>query len=410
MRDLISIVIPVYRVEKYLNKCIDSVLAQLYDNLEIILVDDGSDDNCPQICDQYACIDCRIKVIHKDNGGLSSARNSGIDIAKGKYICFIDSDDYIDENYVQKLYDALVLNNADISICAFSEMDEKGNQLDGNKRLPNTILDKEDLYRKNLVPDISWCMGVAWNKLYKIQLFDNVRYPEHKWHEDDFVSHHIYDNINKAVFIEDKLYYYVQHSGSITSNKRSLKHLDKIEAMQDRIEFALNTNRTYLIDRCDKVIVSILCTYIRIHNDTVKKTAGQYLNERKRFEQYCPFNFKRGFQLLVDNYFEWLLSVLGEIEKRCDISSYDTQHKRIYGYFAELLMNVYLMKKNLKKRCFKLVMPVDYMSPKAVRSKKKLDICSKVIDFFAVIHATELLYFIYRKVKKTSFDRFYCLS
>ena len=148
---------------------------------------------------------------------------------------------------------------------------------------------------------------------------------------------------------------------------------------------------------------------IQIMVDVINKMFPDYseaLEQLLDSKCACHYNILIANKEVFDNYCEWLFSVLGEIEKRCDISSYDTQHKRIYGYFAELLMNVYLMKNNLKKGCYKLVMPVDYMSPKAVRSKKKLDIYNKVIDFFAVIHATELLYSIYRKVKKTSFERF----
>ena len=116
MEDLISVVVPIYNVENYIKKCVDSILSQTYKNLEIILVDDGSPDNCPQICDEYAQKDNRIKVIHKENGGLSDARNAGIDISKGKFITFIDSDDYIEKDYVEVLYNSIKENASDMAI------------------------------------------------------------------------------------------------------------------------------------------------------------------------------------------------------------------------------------------------------------------------------------------------------
>ena len=116
--ELISVILPIYNVEKYLEKCLKSVINQTYKNLEIILVDDGSKDNSPQICDEYAVKDKRIVVIHKSNGGLSDARNAGIEIAKGKYIALIDSDDYVEKDYVQFLYQLIKENNAEMSICS----------------------------------------------------------------------------------------------------------------------------------------------------------------------------------------------------------------------------------------------------------------------------------------------------
>ena len=124
MKPLISVIVPIYKVEKYLTICVDSLLRQSYGNLEIILVDDGSPDECPAICDQYQNKDNRIKVIHKKNGGLSDARNAGLDIAQGEYVAFVDSDDFIDEDYICKLYDALQQNRASIAVCGIQIIDE----------------------------------------------------------------------------------------------------------------------------------------------------------------------------------------------------------------------------------------------------------------------------------------------
>ena len=184
-KDKISVVVPIYNVEKYLEKCIKSILNQTYNNLEIILVNDGSTDNCLNICKKFEKIDKRIFVINKENGGLSEARNYGIDKATGKYITFVDSDDYIDEDYLEFLYKNLIINNCDISICNPRIVYEDG----GKSRTlykycfpQNIVLEGEKalemmLYQKKF--DNS-----AWGKLYKINLFDEIRYPVGKLYED----------------------------------------------------------------------------------------------------------------------------------------------------------------------------------------------------------------------------------
>ena len=139
MDDLISIIIPVYRVEKYLEECLNSVINQTYANLEIILIDDGSPDRCGQICDEYAKKDERIEVIHQENQGVSNARNHGIEMAKGKYITFIDSDDYLEQDYIKYLYDEITKFNADISICGTIDIDEKNNILKRSKKFEKTL-------------------------------------------------------------------------------------------------------------------------------------------------------------------------------------------------------------------------------------------------------------------------------
>ena len=162
--ELISVILPIYNVEKYLEKCLKSVINQTYKNLEIILVDDGSKDNSPQICDEYAVKDKRIVVIHKSNGGLSDARNAGIEIAKGKYITLIDSDDYVEKDYVQFLYQLIKENNAEMSICSHTVLYTNGTRIEketGEHLVldPKTTLEKI-LYDEGI--DLS-----AWAKMYK---------------------------------------------------------------------------------------------------------------------------------------------------------------------------------------------------------------------------------------------------
>ena len=175
---LISIIVPVYRVESYLSRCVDSLLAQTYQNLEIILVDDGSPDQCPQICEDYAKKEERIHVIHQENRGLSGARNAGIDVAKGEYLAFVDSDDYVSDDYIQVMYDAIKATGCAISQCRF--IYTKGEKLKENRGTGafriyrgNSLMEK--LYGNE--EEATWFV-VAWNKLYRRELFETIRYPE----------------------------------------------------------------------------------------------------------------------------------------------------------------------------------------------------------------------------------------
>lgn len=173
---LITIVVPIYNVERFLRSCIESILVQSYKNLEIILVNDGSTDSCGEICDEYEKTDARIHVIHQVNKGLSEARNAGIDSAKGEYIAFIDSDDYIDDNYVERLFRALVENDAEISVCSFRCVSEEGTYLKDAtvlKEKQKIFTGKQFLMADKQLQEMS---VVAWNKLYKIGVFSKLRY------------------------------------------------------------------------------------------------------------------------------------------------------------------------------------------------------------------------------------------
>ena len=177
MEDLISIIVPVYNVEKYIKKCIDSIINQTYKNLEIILVDDGSPDNCGKICDEYAEKDKRIKVIHKENGGLSDARNAGIKIARGCYIGFVDSDDWIDKNMYEKLYKTLKEKDADIACCKLIRYKNTIEKI--SKKFDGRIVeyDQRQYIKKFFKIDSQECVYYAWNKLYKRQVIDKEQYP-----------------------------------------------------------------------------------------------------------------------------------------------------------------------------------------------------------------------------------------
>ncbi|MDO5311667.1 MAG: glycosyltransferase family 2 protein, partial [Clostridia bacterium] len=182
MQPLISVIIPVYKVEDYLPACVESVLSQTYSNTEIILVDDGSPDNCPRMCTAFAESDSRIRVIHKENGGLSSARNAGIDAARGEFLAFLDSDDLWSPWFLERLYRAITETNADFAVCLFRRFQGKPDVVPA---LPadHLCFSQRDAY-ECLFDHHNVNMVVAWNKLYRARLFDKIRYPVGKLHED----------------------------------------------------------------------------------------------------------------------------------------------------------------------------------------------------------------------------------
>ncbi len=230
---LISVIIPVYNTGKFLCKCVDSVIHQSYQNLEIILVDDGSTDDGPSICNEYINFDTRIAVIHKKNGGVSSARNTGIDKAHGEYLCFIDSDDYIDQYMLEKLYHTASEHNADITFCNYNDVYDAeylGRKYESMEIKRGVISSVEAIGQLDLVPFI-----VVWNKLYKKRVFKNIRYPEGYFYEDEIVIHRLYGECEKIAVIPDRLYFYRHHNGSITdTTEKNIRKLDTIKALCDR--------------------------------------------------------------------------------------------------------------------------------------------------------------------------------
>jgi glycosyltransferase involved in cell wall biosynthesis len=237
---LISVIIPVYKVEKYINRCIDSVINQTYTNLEIILVDDGSPDNCGKICDEYAQKDSRVVVIHKENGGLSDARNYGIDVARGEYIMFVDSDDWVHPEIVERLYSGLILNNSQISMADYLETDEI--QVDIS---PISSCDYEVYNPKRFFEEIFWgknAMGeTAWAKLYKRELFENIRYPVGKIHEDTYTTPFLVSKAEKITVTREKMYYYYQRDDSIVHDTSKIHCFDRYESLACVMELFLKT-------------------------------------------------------------------------------------------------------------------------------------------------------------------------
>ncbi len=244
----ITVIIPVYNVEKYVNRCIESVVNQKYKNLEIILIDDGSPDGSSAICDEWTQKDTRIRTIHKKNEGISAARNSGIDIATGDYFCFIDSDDYVAEDFVESLYNSIISNDADVAVCDFLEVnDDTGNisQKPEKERLVgNTCTGKE--YIDKYINNDDLFYGVVWNKIYKRNLFSDLKFIKGKNFEDAFIIPQIFAKCKKVNCISKPLYFYLRRDGSITGHF-SLKHLDFLEAQDFKINFFIKNNWNELL-------------------------------------------------------------------------------------------------------------------------------------------------------------------
>jgi glycosyltransferase involved in cell wall biosynthesis len=260
----ISIIVPVYNVEKYLEKCISSILEQSFTDYELVLVDDGSKDNSGKICDGYKGRDFRIKVIHQENSGLSAARNTGIDIFKGEYITFIDSDDFIHPNMLEILYNNILESKADTSICDYHlvyEDKEIAKEFgDNNITLYTNIEGVEKIVKKSKAS-----MIVACGKLYKRNLFSDIRYPALKYHEDEFVTYKLLYKSTKIVVTDAKLYYYLQRSNSITGSTYNIKRLEKLEALEEAIMFFKNENNKTLTSLAEfRYLLNIQIAYYRV--------------------------------------------------------------------------------------------------------------------------------------------------
>ena len=319
MKPKISIIVPIYNVEKYLIRCIDSILSQTFKELEVILVDDGSPDNCAQICDKYSAIDNRIKVIHKSNGGLSSARNAGLDIAQGEFIGFIDSDDWISSRMYEVLYNLCTEYNADIAECCYKKVykDTIIKEIESNNSIKvlNNIKVLEEMYKDSFAGST-----VSVNKLYKSSLFKNIRFPEGKLNEDQFTTYKLYFNSKKVVATNECLYYYYQSPQSIMRSEFSIKKLDAIEALEETRLFYEKNKLYNLILWHDTLYCFVLIKYYCI----LKKEGKLYCNRRKvikdtykklhrEFINNPYINKKSKVLLLIFNLSPKLYSIIGGI-------------------------------------------------------------------------------------------------
>ena len=232
---LISVIVPVYKVEPYLDKCISSIVNQTYKNLEIILVDDGSPDNCPAMCEAWAEKDSRIRVIHKTNGGLSDARNAGMTVATGELMAFVDSDDWIAPDMYEHLYRRLAEDNSDIAACGVQMVWEDKTPSRTLTREGSCVLNQEEAMRA--IIEESWLKQPVWYKLYKTDLIRDILFPMGKCHEDVFWSYQAVGSAKKVSVSDHIGYYYLQRGGSIMGEGYSVKRLDAIEAKEQRCAY-----------------------------------------------------------------------------------------------------------------------------------------------------------------------------
>lgn len=277
-QDLISIIVPVYNVQEYLKNCINSILNQSYKNIEIILVDDGSTDESSSICDLYVKKDNRIKVIHKENGGLSDARNMGIKSARGKYITFVDSDDYLDENYVKVLYILITENNSDIACSRMKKTDSLNDKIINKNEKINIYnsIDaiKEILYQRNI--DNS-----APSKLFKKDLFENILFPVGYAFEDLDTMYKLFLQANKIVSTTNNYYLYYQRQGSIL-------HTVKDKTINDLLTIIDNMNKNLIsygelkAPLMARTLNANFYIYNRSTNKDIKENSKKYIIENRK--------------------------------------------------------------------------------------------------------------------------------
>ena len=305
---LISVIVPVYRVEEYLERCVKSILSQTYKNLEVILVDDGSPDQCPAICDACAEKDARVKVIHQENKGLSGARNAGIDAASGEYLAFVDSDDYVSPHFIEELYQLLQDTGCAIGQCRFSYV--KGDGLVEESDSAFCIYRGESLMEQLYGPEEkATCFVVAWNKLYRAELFKEtgIRYPEGRIHEDEATTYRLFHEAKKLAFLDRALYgYYTENGGSITS-VFSAKRLQWLTAHEERIAFFKKNGYEKLLPAAYRKLCDACITFYFRCTEQVKDAEELKKELRKRLETYrengaawiaaLPLKTRMGYEL-----------------------------------------------------------------------------------------------------------------
>ena len=231
--ELVTIVVPVYNVESYLPRCLESIFAQTHQRIDVILVDDGSTDDSGKICDEAAFSDDRFTVIHKTNGGLSDARNVGLDMARGTWVFFLDSDDFISPYCIETMLNAALTSGAQIVECAFDSVEDSATVVWSTPTGEYEAFRQPKALERFL--DYNGTSVMAWNKLYRTALFEGVRFPIGKLNEDEFTTPYLVERVSSYASLKDSLYAYVQREGSIMHSSFSEKKLDGLEALSKRL-------------------------------------------------------------------------------------------------------------------------------------------------------------------------------
>ncbi len=284
MEDLISVIVPVYNVENYLKKCLNSLLNQNYSNYEIIVVDDGSTDYSGKICDDFANKYSIITVVHKKNGGLSSARNKGLEIAKGSLISFVDSDDYVSNNFLSELYKNMMLYKSNISICSMYYCFKNKNI----KRISSNSLSLMDFEQAFIEMNRGNYFDMAvWNKLFKKNLFDNIKFPVGKKSEDYYVMYLLFEKAQIISYVPKHLYYYVQRENSISKSKNI--NYDHLYAAKQQLDYIKERGYTKLINES---YLAVCSSYLTIYDFFLKAHVKPYRNFIMETKQYLKQNFR----------------------------------------------------------------------------------------------------------------------
>ncbi|MBQ8572725.1 MAG: glycosyltransferase [Ruminococcus sp.] len=294
---LISIIVPIYNIEKYLEECLQSLVQQTYKNIEIICVDDGSTDNSGEICKQFADSDERVIVISQKNKGAGAARNTALRMARGEYIGFVDSDDYVSKDMYQKLYDAIIKNDCDIASCNFCNVFK--NRIDAVEAKDNkSIYSNTEILKLTAV---HWKYYIVCNKLFKRELIDGIEFPEGNSIDDGFFTYQVFAKAKKIVWIEDVLYYYRQRKSSVMNEesrqrKRALEasnlHKEKLEFAKKSFKSLLSVFQKKLIDTC---IINIRNGYLT--SEEVRDCIC-YLRKNCFKALLCEYSFKESLSII----------------------------------------------------------------------------------------------------------------
>lgn len=294
---LISVIVPVYKVEPYLRRCVDSILSQTFSNFELILIDDGSPDNCGKICDEYAQKDSRIFVIHQENKGVSAARNAGIEWSfensDSQWLTFIDSDDWIHPQYLELLLSATKTHLVDISVCEYEETSAMSSYSQ-IKSCSYKKMSTEEFYIGDPITAVT-----PWCKLYKKTCFETIRYPIGKRYEDEFTTYKVLFEKSHISYLNEKLYfYYTNHSGFIKSEWSPIR-LDAITALKEQVSFFRKNGYSRALKSVEKNLLWNIVKQI----ETIKNSDkyASYTPKLKRILRSCLRDYKKDLNLSLKN-------------------------------------------------------------------------------------------------------------
>lgn len=300
MEEKISVIIPIYKVETYLKECLDSVINQTWRNLEIILVDDASPDRCGAVCDSYAEADQRIRVIHKEkNCGQAAARNTGMELATGEYLFFVDSDDWLAEDALEKLYQGLKQFRADCSVGTCAVVLERG---DGQRSIQYEKPSEERCETsQDAMKNVLLTGSAAWNRLYKREILEGLRFPGGRINEDEPFTLWAYDRMERIAFLDCKTYFYRKRANSITTSAFSIKMADCVYNSRDNLEFVTEKAPELIPAAEYKYCKSLLWCYVNLRklrkDDQAKALCRQFHREIRENRKRALTNPYLGFRL-----------------------------------------------------------------------------------------------------------------